>query len=100
MPSGEALVIGRRRNEQNHFIRPGYLDRVAADKRFAAAVPRGDPRGYLVPLLTCLCLVIVLGDFDNVVYGAVRSTLVPGLVLALSMRRSRSTVLPPQVTAE
>jgi hypothetical protein len=67
---------------------------VGSARRFSAAVPRGDPRGYVVPLVTCLCLVVLIGDLDNVAYGAVQHTLVPGLVLWLSMGRARVASTP------
>jgi len=67
---------------------------VGSARRFSAAVPRGDPRGYFVPLMTCLSLAVLIGDLDNVVLDTIRNALVPGVVLWLAMRPARMVFTP------
>jgi hypothetical protein len=67
------------------FVVLGFA--VGRVRRWAGAWRRRDVRWLLMPFLVNLCLVILIGDSDNVVAFVVGSGVVPLLVLALASRR-------------
>ena len=58
-------------------------------RRWAATWRRRDVRWLLMPFLVNLCLVVLIGDSDNVVALVMGAGLVPLLVLAAASRRIR-----------
>ncbi len=60
---------------------------VGGIRRWMNRIGTEDSRGVLVPFLVLLCLVILVGDSDNIVFFLGKNGLVPLLVVALSSRR-------------
>jgi hypothetical protein len=68
-------------------------------RRWAAAWRRRDVRWLLMPFLVNLCLVVLIGDSDNVVAFVMGAGLIPTLVLAMASQRLWVNEAPGQVCA-
>jgi hypothetical protein len=67
------------------FLTMGFV--VGYTRRFTKTLEPTDGRWLLLPLLITLCIVILVGDLDNILFFMIKNGTVPFAVLALSSRK-------------
>jgi len=57
-------------------------------RRFILNVPTSDTRVLLIPFIINICIIMLIGDSDNIVFSLIKNGSLPALVVLLSSQRS------------